>query len=146
MKKIDVDPFSWKQKIQERLLESSVVLRIARGASQLMADLPFEPDELLVHVLNKLKLMDMVHERNLTLFGRLINKITREELDYIVLDGIAVRQLYEFADETLPLVIDVSSRYEIHREAVRALYNRAQTAIASSTSEEGYGARDVQAP
>jgi len=146
MKKVEADPFAWEQKIVNRTLESSFVLRLARGYGQLMTNLPFEPDELLIHISNKLKLIDALNEKNSNFFGKFVNRFNREELDYVVLDGIAVRQLYEFADETLPLVIDVNSRYEIHREAVRELYNRAHTAITSAQADEDYGARDIQAP
>ena len=99
-----------------------------------------------MHISNKLKLIGMVNKKNTTFFGKLINKFTGEELEYVILNGIATKQLYDFADETPPSVIDLNSRYEIHREAVRELYNRAQVAITSAGSEEGYGARDVQAP
>jgi len=146
MKKTEVDHETWAQNIGDWTYGSPVWRNVALGVALISEKMPFEPEELLVHISNKLKLIDMVNRKNTTFFGKFINKFTGEELEYVVLNGIATKQLYDFAGETPPSVIDLSSRYEIHREAVRELYNRAQTAITSTESEEGYGARDDRAP
>ncbi len=131
MKKIEVDPFAWEQKTLKMMLDTNFRLRIARGVGQLMTNLPFEPDQLLVHISNKLKLNDAVFQRKTTFLGKLINRLTREDPDLIILDGIAARQLFEFADKPPPNDIDINSRYEVHRDIVRMLYNRAQRRILS---------------
>jgi hypothetical protein len=135
VKKTEFDHEVWSQNICDWTHGSPLWQRVALGVALISERMPFEPEELLVHVSNKLKLIDALNERNATFLGKLINKFTREELGFVILNGIAVKQLYEFADETPPSIVDINARYEIHREAVRELYNRAQKAISSQESD-----------
>ena len=102
MKEVEVDHEEWAQNIRDWTRGAPLWRHIALGVVSISERMPFEPAELLVHVSNKLKLIDIAIKKNTTFFGRLSNKFTGAEMEYVVLNGIAVKQLYELANAKPP--------------------------------------------
>ena len=135
MKEVHTDQYSWKQKTMNNLvLPGSFAIRTSRRLGEIWATLPFEFDELMVHVSNKLKLLDVAINRNSTFFGRMYNKITGEELDFVVMDGIAVKQLFDMMGEEPPMPVDLKSQYRVGHEDLRRWYKLVEDAKSSSDS------------
>lgn len=136
MREAREDPESWEQKTINRLaLADSFWLRVARRLGEAWARRPYDYDELMVHVSNKIKLLDVAIARNSTLPGRMYNKITGEDLDFVVLDGLVVKQLFDFIGEKPPIAVSVSSKYRVGHKDLRRWHELALTA--KSTAHPG---------
>ena len=118
------------------ILPSSFWLRAARRGGEIWAKFPFEYDELLVHVSNKIKLLDICIKRNSTFLGRIFNKITGEEVDVIILDGIVVKQLFDIIGEDPPMLIKLSASYRVDHEDMRKWYALAEDAKPTAQSDD----------
>ncbi len=119
------DSQSWKQKSVDYGLDGKFIRPIYLGLGDLFARHRFEHDDLLVHVYNKIKMMDQVLERNFSLIGKLINKFHGEDVERIELYGMVLKQLYEIIGEEPPIPFDIAYSYQIPHLGVRELYNRA---------------------
>ncbi len=135
MKEVHIDHYSWKQKtINNLILPVSFWLRTARRLGEAWAKFPFEYDELMVHVSNKIKLLDVTIARNSTFLGRMYNKITGEELDFVVLDGVVIKQLFDFMGEDPPMPVSLDSQYRVGHEDLRRWYKLAADAKSTPDS------------
>jgi len=100
VKEAQPDPHTWPQKtLNNYVLPGSFLLRTARRLGEAWVKFPYEYDELMVHLSNKIKLLDVSIQRNGTYLGRLYNKFTGEDVDVIVLDGGVVKQLFDVIGE-----------------------------------------------
>lgn len=90
-----------------------------------MRQLPFDPEQLEVHVYNKIKLLDFAIERDQSFIGKLWNKFAGVETEVIDLDGIVIQQLFEIIGVEPPEPAEKSKSYGIHHQTVRLWYSRA---------------------
>ena len=137
MKKIEIDTYSYKAKIINRvILPSSFWIRTARKLGEAVARFPYEYEELMVHVSNKIKLLDVIRDKRSTALGRFLNRFAQEESEFIVLDGVVIKQLFDLIGETPPMEVDVRSSYRIPHEDVRSLYKAVKNQPSPSNSEK----------
>ncbi|MBT4888143.1 MAG: hypothetical protein HON65_01130 [Rhodospirillales bacterium] len=131
MEKENSDSHSWEKKTKKVISNDSLHIRIAQGVGNAMMRLKFDPTNLLIHISNKLKILDWVIEKEKTFFGRLSNKIMGEELECVSLDGIVIKQLYEVVGKNPPMEIDLNASYKINHSTIRDLYDSAEKIINS---------------
>ena len=135
MREVREDPNSWQQKtIDNLVLPGSFWLRVARRTGKAWERFSYEYDELMVHVSNKLKLLDVSIARNSTFLGRMYNKIFGEESDFVVLDGIVVKQLFDLIGEDPPVSVSSDSKYRVDHKDLRRWYELAANAKSASHS------------
>jgi hypothetical protein len=121
------DPDSWKAKTLNNLVipESGGILHWAHQAGELMRRLPFDPEQLEVHVSNKIKLLDVARESNQSFLGKFWNKIAGIETEKIELDGIVIKQLHEIIGEPVPSLTDPRGSFKMDHQIVRSWYSKA---------------------
>lgn len=103
------------------LLKSSLGIKVARGAGELMSRLVYSEQELIVHLGNTLAQHDDDVANSKRLPGAILNWIMRKDLENVVLDGLVVKQAFEFAGVTPPQDLDIRTRYSVPAETVRLL-------------------------
>ena len=129
MEKEDKNTGSWTKMTIERLYLPDFRLRVARAVGELASRWRYSDEELIVHVTNKVKHINLVIEKGSGFFGRLMNRMTREDPEYIVLDGLVVMQLHELIGQKPPVDIDINATYRAHHQEVRGLLERATKAV-----------------
>lgn len=90
-----------------------------------MSPLVCSYEDLLIHVSHKLKTTKSAIERNATFFGKIANKISGEELEDVVLDGLVLKQLYEIVALDNEPSADINTRYRIPYTQAKNLFERA---------------------
>lgn len=116
-------------RIQEVALPRQRGHRWLRRLGETWARLRYEPDELLVHVANRLRQRDDMAAVGRTALGRLYNRVTGQDPDFIELDGLVIRQLFELIGEDPPLAIELKSIYRVPQEEVRHWHALAAEAL-----------------
>ena len=127
MEEKKADESSWKAKTINNLVvpESGGGLKWSHQVGELMRQLPFDPEQLEVHVSNRIKLLDVTREKNQSFFGKLWNKIIGAECDKIDLDGIVIKQLFEIIGDEPPVSANGRKIYKIDHQIVRRWYSQA---------------------
>jgi hypothetical protein len=121
------DKSGWKAKTINNLVvpESGGVLKWSHQVGELMRQLPFDPEQLEVHVSNKIKILDAAREANQSFFGNLLNKFNGTECEKIELDGSTILQLFEIINDDPPASVDEQKSYQIDHQKVRHWYTQA---------------------
>ena len=132
MKKVEQHTPYWFDRKQSNQLEDGLFAPIARGVANAMSTLVYSPDNLLINVSNKIVQMDAVLEKEKSIFGRLSNKITGDNLSCILLDGIVIQQLHDVIGIKTPIHIEIKYQYNVDHIDLRNLYARAGKIIAAN--------------
>ena len=124
-----------EKKQEKSMPQDSFTLNIARGAGDSLSRLIYSPEDLLIHVSNKLILNEDVRENEASFFGRISNKMSGEDPNHITLDGIVITQLYEILGMDIPKSVEIRYQYNVNHEELRDLYARAKIIIDENTPE-----------
>ncbi len=121
------NPDNWKTKTINNLVvpESGRILHWSHQVGELLRQLPFDPEQLEVHVSNKIKLLDAARETNQSFLGKYWNKIAGIETEEIELDGLVIRQLHEILDEPTPTTLNDLKTFKLNHQTVRDWYSKA---------------------
>ena len=103
------------------LLKSSLGIKVARGAGELMSRLAYSEQELIVHIGNALAQHDYDVANSKKLTAAILSWIMPKDLANVVLDGLVVKQAFEFAGVEPPPDIDIRTRYSVPADTVRLL-------------------------
>jgi hypothetical protein len=112
------------------------IIKIAHGIDDQFARLVYTDEELLAHVHNKLVWFEPILRRERHVIGRLWNRLLREHMEDVVLDGVVILQLHELIGERVPDGLKANMRYLVHHEDVRALKERALMAMQARENKD----------
>lgn len=103
------------------LLKGDLGIRVARSAGEMASRLVYGEQELIVHLGNTLAQHDYDIANTKGFVGAILNWIMPKDHENVVLDGLVVKQAFEFAGDTPPEDIDINTRYHVPAETVRRL-------------------------
>lgn len=118
-----------RPQIEEVVLPRRHADRWLRRLGETWARLRYEPDELMLHVANRLRQRDDMAAVGRTALGRLYNRVTGQDPDFIELDGLVIRQLFELIGEDPPIAVGLRSIYRVPQEEVRRWHALAGEAL-----------------
>ena len=105
--------------------EQTVFVPAAAIANAALDPRTLAPDDLRVHLHNKLQLAKAARNRSAWLFGRIYNQMSGEEPDHIALTGARLVQVLEIVGRSTPDAIDHRTEYltpcDVATEALKAL-------------------------
>ncbi|WP_085899432.1 hypothetical protein [Kiloniella majae] len=126
-------PKSWLFLFGKPPLEEPLNMKVARGYTQAVRTQEYSPENLLIHLSNRLNQLDQIREQEASFFGRLYNRMAGNDPRLITLDGTVIQQLYDTVEETPAITIDRQKLYEIDHAELRALYNQASQVISPTS-------------
>jgi len=134
LQEVPKDYFSWKRAIINSFPYAMFWHRVGRRIDGANAEVPYELYDLMVYLSTKIKLLDASIARNSTFLGRLYNKVMLEEVESAVLDGIAIKQLFDIIGEEPPMPIKLTSTYRVGLEDLKRWYGLAANVMPAPRS------------